>query len=388
MEEMREKKELAGFATYGEYKEAFDREVSRVELGFVRIGYMLRIAKDTDILRDSGYANMEEFAEAEYRIDKSQASRFININMRFSEGGYSDRLQERFEGYGVAKLGELLALPDEIIEVLPQELPRSGIQEIKKEIREEQKISDLEVLMEEPAEAEGEKSLLERWLGIYLQAHPEKRAQVGKLKQSGEPVQAAMDILAPGGSAAETARIPGVGKLLLAVKGKEQPVVLMNVRNNEREEYSWEDCMAAMERAAESLPETEKAEVAPVQPEAARKEPENAREETKNAQEAERRETEEEKDVPEEPQKADTEESRQMEIEEYPGITPENCIVCHDGTQVVSASENIRDEGVKLAEEVAQLMRTGTMEHAGQTERNLLRLQEILQQIRNGQNGG
>lgn len=35
------------FASYETYKEAFDAEVRRTELGFVRIGYMLRVAKDT-----------------------------------------------------------------------------------------------------------------------------------------------------------------------------------------------------------------------------------------------------------------------------------------------------------------------------------------------------
>ena len=75
---------------------------------------------------------MEEFAYAKYKIDKSQASRFIGINRRFSENGYSDRLKEQFQGYGVAKLGELLTLPDEIIEVLPEELSRSAIQTVKR----------------------------------------------------------------------------------------------------------------------------------------------------------------------------------------------------------------------------------------------------------------
>ena len=77
---------------------------------------------------------MEEFAMKEYRIDKSQASRFININIRFSVGGYSDKLEDRYIG-GMAwqSWGELLTLPDEIINVLPPELTRAGIQEVKKE---------------------------------------------------------------------------------------------------------------------------------------------------------------------------------------------------------------------------------------------------------------
>ena len=151
---MEELRRLGTFAGYADYKKAFDAEVRRTETGFVRIGYMLRIAVDTEILKESGYANMEEFAWKEYRIDKSQASRFMGINKRFSEGGYSDRLQDRFEGYGVAKLGELLTLSDAVIEAIPPALSRTEIQEIKKEIKEEQRITDLEVMMEGRNEAQ------------------------------------------------------------------------------------------------------------------------------------------------------------------------------------------------------------------------------------------
>ena len=234
------------FVDFTEYEKAFDQEVDRVELGFVRIGYMLRYALDTDILQGSGYTSMEEFAYAKYKIDKSQASRFIGINRRFSEGGYSDRLKEQFKGYGVAKLGELLTLPDEIIEVLPEELSRSAVQAVKKEIREEEKISDLEVMMEE-AEGSGG-SLLDQWMEVYFREHPEKYLQIRNLYLSTDRERMATDILAPGGTAAETARIPGTGKMILAIKGSDQNPVLMNVRTMEKESYSWSGCVEALRR--------------------------------------------------------------------------------------------------------------------------------------------
>ena len=225
------------FVDFTEYEKAFDQEVDRVELGFVRIGYMLRYALDTDILQGSGYTSMEEFAYAKYKIDKSQASRFIGINRRFSEGGYSDRLKEQFQGYGVAKLGELLTLPDEIIEVLPEELSRSAIQTVKKGIREEEKISDLEVMMEEPKGSGG--SLLDQWMEVYFREHPDKYLQIRNLYLSTDRERMTADILAPSGTAAETARIPGTGKIILAIKGSDQNPILMNVRTMEKESYSW-----------------------------------------------------------------------------------------------------------------------------------------------------
>lgn len=68
------------FASYQDYKAAVDTEMNRAAESFVRIGYLLKIARDTDILKESEYANVNEFAESIYHLDKSQVSRFININ--------------------------------------------------------------------------------------------------------------------------------------------------------------------------------------------------------------------------------------------------------------------------------------------------------------------
>ena len=75
--------------TYQEYKAELDGELQRTAEGFVRIGYLLKVARDTNILKESGYTNVTEFAKAEYGIDKTQVSRFIHINDKFAENGYS-----------------------------------------------------------------------------------------------------------------------------------------------------------------------------------------------------------------------------------------------------------------------------------------------------------
>ena len=91
MDRITETAEVIGaeFKDYAEYKQEFDRIIHKTSEGFVETGYMLRIAEDTSLIREAGYKNMEEFAKAEYGIDKGQASRFINICRTFSEGGYS-----------------------------------------------------------------------------------------------------------------------------------------------------------------------------------------------------------------------------------------------------------------------------------------------------------
>ena len=88
---------------YREFKFAMDVEVKEAAAGFVRIGYFLKVARDTDVLANSGYKNVAEFAEKEYGLTKDIVSRYIAINDKYSEGGYSDRLQQRYMTFGVAR---------------------------------------------------------------------------------------------------------------------------------------------------------------------------------------------------------------------------------------------------------------------------------------------
>ena len=46
--------------TYQEYKAELDGELQKTAEGFVRIGYLLKVARDTDILAESGYATVTE----------------------------------------------------------------------------------------------------------------------------------------------------------------------------------------------------------------------------------------------------------------------------------------------------------------------------------------
>ena len=58
--------ELVTYETYEQFKVALDTEILSAAESFVKIGYLLKQARDTTILHDSGYANLYEFAKAEY----------------------------------------------------------------------------------------------------------------------------------------------------------------------------------------------------------------------------------------------------------------------------------------------------------------------------------
>lgn len=76
--------------TYEEFRDDLKRELEKQVEGFVRIGYKLKLARDTRILEGSGYRDYNEFAWAEYRLDRSVTSRYISINDRYSVGGNSE----------------------------------------------------------------------------------------------------------------------------------------------------------------------------------------------------------------------------------------------------------------------------------------------------------
>lgn len=124
--------------TYEDFKKIMDVEIKEAAQGFVRIGYLLKMARDTDVLKESGYNSVSAFAQAEYGLTRDVVSRYIAINDKFSENGYSDKLQEKYEGFGVSKLAEMLTMSDEALEQVTPDMTRKEIIEIKKESQKEE----------------------------------------------------------------------------------------------------------------------------------------------------------------------------------------------------------------------------------------------------------
>lgn len=280
--------ELAAINNYSQFKEALGTELRNQAEGFVRTGYLLKVARDTDILKDSGYATVAEFAHAEYGLSKDIVSRYIAINDRYSKDGYSEYLQEQYEGYGVAKLQEMLTLPDEVIGLMTPEMSKREIQDIKKEIREEEQISDLEVYLEGSAPDEEHMTVLQKAIRRYFYEHREQYLNLQDVIKGActfdEAVEKILNELAPSGIALHTARVQGVGKLIISVRGKENDIEMLNVRSNEKQVITWQQFIDSISSAfggcagieawemvyqesfsQEQPPEKEKSKVAPVQ---------------------------------------------------------------------------------------------------------------------------
>jgi len=236
--------ELITYQSYMQFKSDLDHEIMNTTEGFVRIGYLLRVAQDTNVLTESGYANVNEFAQAEYGLDKSQVSRFMAINERFSQNGYAPELDLKYKGYGVAKLGIMLQLPDSINEQLSPDMSKTEITTLKNEYQEEQKITDLEVMMEEKID----NPLLQQVMDKVLYEHPSIFEQIFEENKKAEKFNIiprtedyVEDILAAAGEAVYTVRVEGVGKVMMLVKSASKLIRITNMRTGEQLDQNWED---------------------------------------------------------------------------------------------------------------------------------------------------
>lgn len=269
--------ELANYQSYAQYKMELDGELRRSAEGFVRIGYLLRVARDTNILAESGYKSVTEFAQKEYGLDKTQVSRFISINDRFAKGG--EHLLPEYREYGYAKLTIMLQIPEEITQELTPAYTKAEIQAVKEELDEEKKVSDLEVLMEAPKE---ETDVM--IMALHQLGHDEPDLWEKLWNEwyknpflSGDRVA---EIMAPSGDKNYSVRIMGKGRVMMTMKDGEDAVTITNTRTLEKAVYtkqymanSWVDVLNGdAETAGEAYRKTyaepwPKAEVAPVQPE-------------------------------------------------------------------------------------------------------------------------
>lgn len=224
--------ELEQRKTYSEFKTTLDTEMNKAAESFVKIGYLLKIARDTDILAESGYNSLTEFAQAEYNLDKSQVSRFIAINDNYSVDGYSDRLRTEYTGYGYSKLAMMLTLPAAVVAELTPSYSKSDIQALKEEVAAEEAISPMEVYLEGKKEELEDASLLYQAMYQLFLENPEL------YEKPDADIDTLMETLAPAGENIYTIRIQGVGRIMISCK--EDRVNLVNVRTNNVEICTWE----------------------------------------------------------------------------------------------------------------------------------------------------
>ena len=125
-----------------QWKEGIRKKLQETAGNFVYIGYCLRKLRDSgDLYEQEECEDIFEFAKKEYGLDKSTVSRFIAINEKYSEGGYSMELQEKYRGFGQSKLVEMLSLPDAECELITEQTTVKEIRELKAFVKEEKELA-------------------------------------------------------------------------------------------------------------------------------------------------------------------------------------------------------------------------------------------------------
>ena len=99
----------------------------------IAVGYYLKHIRDNRLFEAAGYQNIWEYARERYGFSMSTASRYMSRNDKFSAGGNSPVLDERYRGYGKAQLQEMLSLDEEQMERITPDMTVQQIRELRRE---------------------------------------------------------------------------------------------------------------------------------------------------------------------------------------------------------------------------------------------------------------
>jgi hypothetical protein len=131
METIEEKQDLNDNLSYQAIKNVIKGKLNSVAESFVSIGFRLKQVRDRELYKEDGYKDIYEFAQTEYNLGKSNVSRFMSINDKFSENGNSPFLIQEYAGYGSSKLSEMLNLDEEELKFISEKATVTEIREIK-----------------------------------------------------------------------------------------------------------------------------------------------------------------------------------------------------------------------------------------------------------------
>lgn len=331
--------------SYQDFKQELDTEFHKTAEGFVRIGYLLKVARDTGVLEESPYNTVTEFAEAEYGLNSTSVSRFISINDRFAEDGYSDKLDSKYQGYGYAKLTVMLQLPDSLNEELSPEMTKREIETIKEEFDEEKKVSDIERIIEPSnpvaynlEDVDERMELLYQTILALGEAEPELYIKVAAVDADNQ-LSELPRIMVPSDVKVYSIRVMGKGRMMLTLKEGSEEISIVNSRSGEKQTYGWADIAAAWTYAGVLQQDKtpiekwearydKKWEIAPVQEEneqnvrEPKKETPKKKESKVTKAKPDKKEPKKEAEPAEEPIEEPQVEG-QMSIEDYPEVLPE-----------------------------------------------------------------
>lgn len=132
MGEMQETGKWYEDVPYQECKSIIKERLASMSRDFIAVGYYLKYIRDKKLYKEDGYASVWEFAEDNYGIKTSTASRWMSMNDKFSQGGNTPLLDDRYQDFGKSQLQEMLYLTDDQMEQAKPNMPAKEIRAIRK----------------------------------------------------------------------------------------------------------------------------------------------------------------------------------------------------------------------------------------------------------------
>ena len=127
MEEIRWYEKL----NYTETKDIIKEKLQNMSRDFVAIGFYLKLIRDKSLFLEDGYKSIWEFAEDNYGIKRSTASRWMAMNDKFSKNGNTPILSEEYISFGKSQLQEMLYLDDKQMEEVKPDMTAREIRGIR-----------------------------------------------------------------------------------------------------------------------------------------------------------------------------------------------------------------------------------------------------------------
>lgn len=131
MDEIMEENKWWLIIDYDTTKRIIRADLANMQRSFIDIGCQLMQVRDRELYKDGGYENVWAFAEQEFGIQRSTASRWMKMCKKFSVDGSSPVLKDEYKDFGKSQLQEMLYLEDEQLEEVTPGMTVKEIRELR-----------------------------------------------------------------------------------------------------------------------------------------------------------------------------------------------------------------------------------------------------------------
>ena len=121
---------------YIQSKEEIKKDLGGIVKSFVRIGWQLTRINNAEAYKLDGYKTIAEFAKAEYGMNPSGVTRFMQVYEKYSVPGDTPELQEKYRDFNFSQLTEMLQLTEEERDMFRPESKREDIRDYKNFVKE------------------------------------------------------------------------------------------------------------------------------------------------------------------------------------------------------------------------------------------------------------